>query len=123
MEIGQHESAVELLEPIPDERRVTIDYRHVEAWVPTMVGKGGGLFPGLSLPTLDLAKWGRKLRGKDVERNEKDRLENGKPDGKAPRDRKVGIHHLLATPPLHPGSRISLLIRLSMIPVLYIIWG
>lgn len=81
VEVGQQDSAVELLEPVPEHRRVTIDYRNLNAWVAAFVAKGG-LFPGLSLPSLDLAKIGRSLRGKSVEDDKRDRLigsTNGSP--------------------------------------------
>eukprot|EP00884_Botryococcus_braunii_P016367 jgi/Botrbrau1/3413/Bobra.0337s0046.1 len=76
VEVGQQESEVELLEPIPIHRRVTIEYRHVNAWVAAFVAQSG-LFPGVHLPSLDLAKIGRKLCGKSVEQDSRDLLENG----------------------------------------------
>ena len=52
-------AAVDLLEPILDENRMCVEYRHVSAYVPATVA-AGGFFSGWELP-----KWSAKAKAKE----------------------------------------------------------
>ena len=53
---------MDLLEPILDENRMCVEYRHVSAYVPATV-TNGGLFSGWELP-----KWTAKAKAKEKEK-------------------------------------------------------
>lgn len=69
--IGSNASAVELLDELPDDKQIFLEYESLDAWVPAMAAPGGSFIaglPSLSIPSLNFRKKAQPEQGHQCSR-------------------------------------------------------